>query len=227
MNDKELDEILDTWSAPEPPASLRGRVRARYAAAVERPRGHRRLAVWATAFGALAFLVVLTQAFPQTAKLRPAGSIPFTVDSEVVYNSVDGRLRDRVVDQTSYAKGGQEIVLSQTIRDHPLESFFMNFHQSMYAVFQDLHALFGGHSEDHPNLGPGCAASPSTPHETILSYDTVKLQVEGNGRRAQTWLAPALGCFPMRQILERQRVDGTYRAVMERHAVKVTVNKVQ
>ena len=226
MNEQELDEILDTWNAPEPPPSLRGRVRARYAAAVEKPRGRRRLAVWASAFGAAAFLLVLSQAFPQTVKVRPGGAIPFTVDSEVTYYGVDGSV-DRVIDRRSYARNGQEVVLSDTIRDHPMESFFMNFHQSMYGIFQDLHALFGGHMEEHPNLEPGCAAGPAAPHETILNYDTVKLQVAGNGRRAQTWFAPGLGCFPMRTIYERQRIDGTYRVVMERHAVKVTTNKVQ
>jgi hypothetical protein len=224
MNEQELDDILDTWNAPEAPPSLRGRMRARYAAAVEKPRGHRRLAVWASAFGAAAFLVVLTQAFPQTVKLRPAAGIPFKVDSELIVYAADGS-RERVADRTSYSRDGEEIVLSETIRDRPVESFFMNFHQSMYSIFQDLHGLFGGHTEQHAKLDPGCAASPAAPHETILNYDTVKLKLEGNGRRAQVWLAPGLGCFPMRQMYERQRIDGTYRVTTERHAVKVTVNK--
>ena len=224
MNEQELDDILDTWNAPQPPPSLRGRMRARYVAALEKPRGHRRLAMWASAFGAAAFLLVLTQAFPQTVKLRPASSIPYTVDSEVIVYPDDGS-RERVLDTTSYTLNGNEVVLSQTIPDHPLQTFFLNFHQSMSSIFQDLHGLFGGHTEDHPKLDPGCAAGPSAPHQTMLSYDTVKVQREGNGRRAQTWLAPGLGCFPMRQILERQRIDGAYRVVMERRAVKVTVNQ--
>ncbi len=32
MNDTELDDLLDTWTAPPPPASLRERVQAGFAA---------------------------------------------------------------------------------------------------------------------------------------------------------------------------------------------------
>jgi hypothetical protein len=226
MNEQDLDEILNTWNAPEPPPSLRGRMRARYAAAVEKPRGHRRMAMWASAFGAAAFLVVLTQAFPQTVKIKPASNIPFTVESELINYDDEGAVY-RVIDQTSYARAGQEVVLAEVIPDHPVESFFMNFHQSMYSLFTDIHGLISGHKEEAPVLGPGCTAGRPAPHQTILNYDTVDESVEGNGRRAHTWRAPQLACFPLRSTFERQRPDGTYRLVFERRALKVTINKVQ
>jgi hypothetical protein len=104
MNDTELDEILNQWSAPPAPASLRERVRAGFAG---RPRlkTSRGVPPWISAFapsakkslvaGAIlavgAFFLVIALALPQTHEpvSLPAG-VPYIVDSDVVRYADDG-----------------------------------------------------------------------------------------------------------------------------------------
>jgi hypothetical protein len=231
MNDTELDEILDTWKAPEPPASLRGNVRAGYAVRVEKRRPRARLALWAAAFGLGAFLLVLAQAFPQTVKLvAPAYKIPYTVESEYVNYARDGSIDERI-DYVSYQRNGEEIVLSQSVPGDPLKTIGMQLVSTTHAYLLQFHRLiFGsGDFEAHTQhaaafVASGCTLMGVAGHETILGYTTVKVQSAGNGRRATTWMAPDLGCFTMRLVLEKQRPDGTYRVVGEKHATKVTIN---
>lgn len=132
MNDTELDELLDTWSAPPPPASLRENVRAGFALGVERktppsmrhwiaaflPSARKRL-VAAAILGVGAFLLVVTQAFPQMFRLgSPPVKPPYTVDSEFVRYADDGSY---VVDMysTSYSLNGREILLSRSFPGNP------------------------------------------------------------------------------------------------------------
>ena len=54
-----------------------------------------------------------------------------------------------------------------------------------------------------PPLPPGCTKDPQAPHETILGYDTVKVIDQFGSEqalRAERWLAPALECFPLREV---------------------------
>ncbi|HUK19030.1 MAG TPA: hypothetical protein VLW65_21565 [Bryobacteraceae bacterium] len=240
MNDEELDEILDTWSTPEPPASLRERVKAGFAARTDRRRTRGRLALWAAAFGMAAFLVVLTQAFPQTVKLvAPAEKIPYTVESDWTNYASDG-LVSRRLHITSYSRGGREIILSQTVPGKPLETFHMQFIGTAYSLWNELVAPLFGRRPPEPNpqgpavlLASGCtsgygfpaAGGPVVGREKILDHASVKIQREDPGRRYTVWLAPGLGCFPLRETFERQRPDGSYRMTSERHALKVTLNR--
>lgn len=239
MNDKELDEILDTWSAPEPPASLRARVKAAFAARTDRRRTRGRLALWAAAFGMAAFLVVLTQAFPQTVKLvAPAEKIPYTVESDWTNYASDGQV-SRKVHITSYSRGGRENILSETIVGHPLETLHIRVGVAIHSLWEELLApLVGSPAEQVNPQGPaallasGCttgygyfaAGGQVVGHEKILDHASVKIQREDPGRRYTVWLAPALACFPLRETFERQRPDGSYRMASERHALKVTLN---
>jgi hypothetical protein len=124
MNDTELDELLDTWSAPPPPASFRENVRAEFAVGLERktspsmrhwiaaflPSARKRL-VAAAILGVGAFLLVVTLALPQTLRLvSPPVRIPYTVDSEFVRYADDGSSAIEV-HLTSYNNNGSEIVL--------------------------------------------------------------------------------------------------------------------
>jgi len=59
MNDTELDGLLDSWQAPEPPPSLRARLRARFPRA-ER-RGFRRPLRWLLAAGVATAIVAMAQ----------------------------------------------------------------------------------------------------------------------------------------------------------------------
>jgi hypothetical protein len=119
MNDTELDEILDTWTVPPPPTSLRESVRAGFAAGQHRwigarPPRPRKSLVAAAVFGAVAVLLVVAQAHPGSPPVR----IPYTVDSEFVRYAVDG---SSSIDMyaTSYEIDGAEILTSRSIPNRP------------------------------------------------------------------------------------------------------------
>lgn len=128
MNDTELDEILNSWSVPPAPASLRERVRAGFAAGIgqETSPGVRH---WTAAFvpsarkslvaGAIlavgTLLLVVAQAFPQMFSLgSPPVKIPYTVDSEFVRYAEDGSSSIEMY-STSYSLNGHEILLSRSL----------------------------------------------------------------------------------------------------------------
>ncbi|MGA2736058.1 MAG: hypothetical protein ABSG65_01265 [Bryobacteraceae bacterium] len=122
MNDSELDELLDAWTAPPVPASLRKNVQAGFAASqtswtVARvPRARKRM-IAAAILVLAAFALVVAQAFPQ--KAAPPLRIPYTVDSEFLSYANDG---SAVVEMysTSYERDGAEILKSRSIPRHPL-----------------------------------------------------------------------------------------------------------
>jgi len=137
MNDTELDELLDTWSAPPPPASLRENVRTGFAASLEGktspsvmhwiaafvPSARRRLLA-AAILSAGAFLLIVTQAFPRMFKLgSPPVRIPYTVDSEFVWFGDGGSSsiqQHRIqMYSTSYNLNGREIILSRSLPGNP------------------------------------------------------------------------------------------------------------
>lgn len=241
MNDQELDELLDTWRAPEPTASLRDRVKTRFAARPQPARPRWRLALWAVGFAAAAFLLVLAQAFPQTVKLAASTQkIPFTVDSDWINYSLDGSIK-REMHITSYPQGGREVILSVSIVGRPLETFHLWAITTVYSFWNDLILPALGTQAREPSaigqllLASGCtngygypaSGGPVVGHETILNYDTLKIQRTDPGRRNTLWLAPTLGCFPLRETFEWQRPDRSYALSRVRQALKVTVRVVQ
>jgi hypothetical protein len=85
MNDTELDELLDAWTAPPAPASLRENVQGGFAAGHERwtrarARRARKRMFAAAILASAALVLVVTQAFQQ--KASPPVRIPYIVDSE-------------------------------------------------------------------------------------------------------------------------------------------------
>ncbi len=127
MNDTELDEILDRWSAPPAPASLRERVSAGFttpaAWAGRRTTFARRarkglLSVAFVVLGALVLVVI--QAFAQT--LRPATpsvQVPYVVESEFVQYASDGSPKV-AMHTTSYSRDRSEVLLSRTFPGNPM-----------------------------------------------------------------------------------------------------------
>lgn len=124
MNDTELDELLNTWSAPPAPASLRQSVQAGFAANLERktspgvlhwiaafaPSPRKRLVAGAV-LAMVTLLLVVTLALPQTHRLvSPPVRIPYIVDSDVVQYADDGT---SVVEEHrgSYNDNGREVGL--------------------------------------------------------------------------------------------------------------------
>jgi len=117
MNETELDDLLDTWTAPPPPASLRQSVQAGFAAGHERtrvraPRARKRLFA-AAILCAAALLLVVAQAHPG-APVR----IPYIVDSEFVRHGNDGSSSIDMYTE-SYELNGREILKSRSIPGGP------------------------------------------------------------------------------------------------------------
>jgi hypothetical protein len=129
MPDTELDEILASWTAPQAPASLRERARAGFSTAMEQKTIPVARVSWKTAFarrarkGLLAvavvtlgaFVLVVTQAVPQTLRLvSPPVQAPYIVESEFVQYAGDGS-PEVVMRTTSYSQDGTEVLLSRTL----------------------------------------------------------------------------------------------------------------
>jgi hypothetical protein len=134
MNDTELDEILDSWTTPQAPASLRERMQTGFSDAMERETIPIARMSWKTAFarrarkGLLAvavvalgaFVLVVTQAIPQTLRLvSPPVQVPYVVDSEFVQYASDGA-PVVVMHTTSYSQDGKEVLLSRTLPGNPI-----------------------------------------------------------------------------------------------------------
>lgn len=134
MNDTELDEILDSWTAPPAPASLRERARGGFSAAMEQKTIPVARVSWKTAFARRArkallavavvalgaFVLVVTQAVPQTRRLvSPPVRAPYVVDSEFVQYADDGS-SEVVMHTTSYSQDGTEVLLSRTLPGNPI-----------------------------------------------------------------------------------------------------------
>lgn len=79
MNDTDLDELLDTWTAPAPPPLLRNRVRREFQD--RNPRPNRKRWVVVTLVAAAVLFALIGSAVSQTPSPVPA---PWTADSEFV-----------------------------------------------------------------------------------------------------------------------------------------------
>ena len=243
MNDTELDQLLNTWSVPPVPASLRVSVRAGLAARPERRRfpGVR---VLITAAGICVFLLAVTLALPQTLRLvSPPVRPPYIVDSDVVRYAADGTSSVEV-QVGSYNKNGSEIVLYK-VSPSFLNTMWLDMEAAGSVVSrltlpfvfspEQLEAIrstaFVTTGFEHYRLGSaaallstGCVIGPVVGHETILDHPTVAVQSVLDDRRRMTmWMAPDLGCFALRITTEERRPDGTFRLVRKKQAAKVTL----
>ncbi|HTX38613.1 MAG TPA: hypothetical protein VME43_26485 [Bryobacteraceae bacterium] len=230
MNDTELDHLLNTWTVPAPPPSLRASVRAGYATLAPKARRRFRLSFRAIAFLFTAFLVVVTVAFPKTVKLlvSPA-KIPYIVETDSRTYNLDGSLHHET-HISSYLRNGMEIILSQA-PGNPLATFAIRNLNAALSPFL---------SRVDPKrwaefVASGCSNEGTVVgHEIILGYRTTVTEhrspsrdagdVLQDGRIITLWQAPDLGCFDLKMVHEQENSDGTYRLVEERHALKVTVN---
>jgi hypothetical protein len=119
MNDTELDELLDKWSAPVAPESLREGVTAGF-----RPQPERRKFRWswgkslmAAAMAAM-LLVIVTQAVPQT--LPPEVHHPYVVLSEFSRYAKDGSAEVKMYSTSYNDEYGREIILARHLADNPV-----------------------------------------------------------------------------------------------------------
>jgi hypothetical protein len=126
--DRQLSRLLREWQVEDAPPALDTqvlsicKVRRRFYVA------HRILAVvagsrkslWAAAVG-IAFLIVVTQAVPQTlALISPPAQPPYTVDSKYVRYADDGSQTVEMYSSSYMNPNGAETLLQRTIPEHPL-----------------------------------------------------------------------------------------------------------
>lgn len=136
MNDTELDNLLNTWTTPDPSPSLRGRALTGYATLIPKPRGRFRLSFWTITFGFAAFLLVLTAALPKTVELvEPAQKIPYTVDTDTTTFMRDGSVHE--LRMTTYMRDGVEVILART-PGNPLTTPGIRWAMQTFAI-QTLH----------------------------------------------------------------------------------------
>ena len=193
-----------------------------------------------------AFLLVVTLALPQTHRLvSPPVRIPYIVDSDVVQYADDGT---SAVEEHrgSYNDNGREVGVYAVYPSflnaiwHALGTagsvvgrltlpFIVS--PELLKKFESAARVSAG-SEHGYALGSaaalikaGCVCGPVVGRETILGHPTVAVQPSlGSHQRVTFWMAPDLGCFALRITVEEQRPDGTFRLVIRKQALKVTLN---
>jgi hypothetical protein len=133
MNDSELDEILNQWSAPSAPPSMRRHLQAGFATLPPRKRRWRNSLVAAGVFASAAFFLLVTQAFPQ----RPVRT-PWSVDSEFVRYADDGSTSIEMY-STSYESNGAEILLSRSMPGNPFKTVLMEGVDAALPAVSRLH----------------------------------------------------------------------------------------
>ena len=234
MNDKELDELLNTWRTPPAPASLREGVRAGIAAKHRAPlqvpwRGWRLRLIAGAAVAAVVFLLADTSAFPE--KVSPP---PYTVDSQIIQYAGPSGQPSRWINSgpesvllTSYNQAGSEVILSWSAPDYPLEAAFwaakMAVSDAVARVTRTFLLTPDTEAEDFaiaystvgqsrvPGrrstlLNSGCRAPQGkvVGQEVILNYPAIAVQYHWGRWRMTLWMAPELSCFALRATVEAE-----------------------
>jgi hypothetical protein len=160
MNDNELDELLNAWKTPPPPAGMRERLRvasaplsAEAAPARKVFRGWKVLVATAAA---LAMVVAITNKAALSQMLNPP---PYTVDSEITVHPEDatgcialGKIglerlgcvpytRPMHMLMSSYNADGSEVVLSWSDPGEPLESWLWSAKLAVLSGLDKVHEV--------------------------------------------------------------------------------------
>ncbi|MEO8373210.1 MAG: hypothetical protein ABI806_28755 [Candidatus Solibacter sp.] len=273
MNDTELDDLLDQWTAPAPSPDLRNSLRTTFAGLqaatvpTRAPRnwqltlvtGARRALLAAAVVVVGVFLFSVAQALSQT---PPSGRIPYTVESEYRLYEEGGTPAVAMVTTSYMAQDGAETVLSRSMPGSQLGTLLGRKLDLLLPVWQRMITPFvappnalkpyqkaktaGFHSvlvipgcADENCLllqkwsfpkGPGrtgtstCMDAKVVGVETILGHPTTAVQTNFRPNRLTMWLAPDLGCFPLRINSEQMRPDGSFRVWQSKEALKITMN---
>jgi hypothetical protein len=252
MNDTELDQLLNTWRVPPAPAALRASVVTGFDARprLNMLRWPRRFLFAAVILSVVTFLLAVALALPQTLRVvSPAVRAPYIVDSDVLQYAGDGTSSVEL-HLRSYNSNGSEIVLYQ-VATSLLKEIRLNLRAVRDRVGRltlplvvspellerdkTIARVNVGPSLEHYRLGSvgsaaalihaGCVYGPVVGHETILDYPTVAVRRNmDDWRRMTLWMAPDLGCFALRITIEARGADGTFLLVLQKQALKVTLN---
>jgi hypothetical protein len=131
---------------------------------------------------------------------------------------------------TSYSHNGHEVQLPSSLPGRPFASAIRRTLDATGFVLFHLRAFFHAEAEraegaaNAVRVSNGCVDGPIVGRETILNYRTVAIQHAGANDRITLWMSPDLGCFPLKMTYDEWRPEGTFRQVIDRHALKVTSN---
>lgn len=177
--------------------------------------------VLALAVFCLAFILI-SQILPYILKpISTIAGIPYTVESvSAQYTDTGATMISTYT--TSYQRNGKEIVLSESFPGHPLQTAVRRVLDLTGLV---LGFIAHGFSEDIGPVSSGCVGRQDEiiGRETILNYPTVVKQIDIAELRVTLWVAPDLGCFALKMVIEERRPDGSFVLRSERKALKVNV----
>jgi len=254
VTDTELDEILDKWAAPAAPSSLRATVRAE-AGSCTRRRVRPGVWALASVAAVLLVgvqappqkVTLLSPAarIPFTVDSEffyspEDGSTAVTMYSSsysrdareiFLYKSMPGdpwaTAMLRVLDfGAALLRPIQEYSLALTVPPQEIQRAreLVRVADCVGANCKPLsYWTIGSRSE---LLRSGCELGAVSGHETILGYPTAAIRRSiAPKRRITVWMAPALGCFPLKSLVEEQQADGTFRAIRGRRALKIAATR--
>jgi hypothetical protein len=254
-SDEDLDCLLKAWTAPPSPDSLERRLRRAY----QGRTGSRSMWTrWISGLtpaagmfagittGALIFLLVIAEAFPQSLARLSGARSPFTLDYELIEYKADG---SSVIREYFTSVGG--FVVSREFPGDPLGTAGQRILDGLNLIVfwvatpvREQHvarveAMINGLKAKNPELAKRIAERertclPGTPWtaigngETILNHVTKGIQKvwmeESKPVRFTEWLAPDLNCLTLKSTTEKTFDDGRLRPAFEQRALKVTRN---
>lgn len=253
-SEEDLDCLLKTWTVPPSPRSLDRRVRRAYRDRTGRawtrcvprltPAGGLFAGITA---GALVFLLVIVEAFPQSLAGVAGATSPYTVDYELIEYKAEG---SPVIREYFTSAGG--LVLSTEFPGDPLGTAGQRILDGLNLVLYwaatpvrerhvarkqaSINALKARDPEQakriderERNCLPGSPWTPVGNGETILTHATTGIQKvwteEGKPVRFTEWSAPDLHCLTLKTTTEKTSDDGRLRLAFEQRALKVTINE--
>jgi hypothetical protein len=257
-SDDDLNCLLRAWTIPESPGSLERRLRRAY-----RDRTRSRSERWlqkapgfwtrwvgglappvagmcaGIAAGAVMFLLVIAEAFPQSLAGLSGTTFPFTVDSEEIEYKADG---SSIIRELFTSAGG--LVLSSEFPGDPVRTARQRILDPLNLILYRISEPFVDRQQARLNAQYPLRAkhiaeqqrtcgAPGAPwtvvgSETILNYATTGVQKvwmeEGKPVRLTQWSAPDLHCSPLKSTTEKTFDDGRLRLAFELRALRVTMN---
>jgi hypothetical protein len=253
--DEDLDCLLKAWTAPPSAGSLERRVRRAYR---ERTGSRSMWIRWVSGFtpaaglfagiaaGALVFLLVIAEAFPQSLAGVAGAMSRFTVNYELIEYKADG---SPVIREYFTSVGG--LVLSTEFPGDPVGTAGQRIVDGLNLVLYwaatpirerqvaRQQARINALKAKDPELAkrvderertclPGAPWTPVGTGETILKHATTGIQKvwmeEGKPVRLTEWSAPDLRCLTLKSTTEKTFDGGRLRLAFERRALQVTMN---
>jgi len=245
MNDTELTEMLDQWKAPAMRASLREDLLAGFASSERANRsgllrrilaaasGIRPGRVAIAAMGAAALVFGVIQVSPRTVSMASPGfRIPFYVEFTFASYSDNGAVPhpSRI---TAFPYAGHEINMSVIQPGGWLPNAVREIAGSIRTrLVLAMPSLVL--PKEPPMAEPawfagfvrsGCSEGRTVVgQEIIAGHETTIVQSEWPKGRIKVWMAPELECFALKLTNEVRQPDGSFRFLVRKEAVRVTMN---